>query len=52
MKGKQKLLLSSENAATQYAIARSLKRGLPLAGLLAAALFCGKKDNPCDGGQV
>ena len=41
MKRKQKLSLSPENAARQREIARYLKRGLPLAGLLAAALFCG-----------
>ena len=41
MKRKRKLSLSVENAARQREIARYLKRGLPLTGLLAAALFCG-----------
>ena len=49
MKRRKKLDLSFEDAATQRAIARSLKRGLPLAGLLAAALFCGCDEQPSDG---
>ena len=36
MKRRKKLDLSVEDAATQRAIARSLKRGLPLVKLLAA----------------
>ncbi len=38
MKRKQKLFLSPEDAARQREIARRLKLGLPLSGLLAAAL--------------
>ena len=46
MKRRKKLDLSFEDAARQRAIARQLKRGLPLAGLLAAALFCGCDEQP------
>ena len=42
----KKLDLSPESKSLQRAIARSLKRGLPLAGLLAAALFCGCDEQP------
>ena len=46
MKRKQKLFLSPEDAARQREIARRLKLGLPLTGLLAAALFCGCGEQP------
>ena len=41
MKRQKTLSLSRKNASLQREIARRLKRGLPLTGLLAAALFCG-----------
>jgi len=46
MNNKRKLSLSAENAARQREIARYLKRGLPLAGVLAAALLCGCDEQP------
>ena len=49
MKRKQKLSLSVKDAARQREIARYLKRGLPLAGVLAAALFCGCEEEPSGG---
>ena len=46
MKRQKTLSLSRKNASLQREIARRIRRGLPLAGLLAAALFCGCDEQP------
>ncbi len=51
MKRKKTLLLSRKNASLQCEIVRRLKRGLPLAGVLAAALLCGCDEQPSAGSQ-
>ncbi len=46
MKNRRFSRLSERDASLQCEIARRLKRGLPLTGLLAAALFCGCGEQP------
>ena len=46
MKNRRFSRLSERDASLQREIARRLKLGLPLAGVLAAALFCGCDEQP------